>query len=247
MSIGDLVFADFDLDKKPDVVMSDPEGGRIAWLANIHGPATSAIFGGQQALPLPSGPNALAVLEADGGSAPELAVALGGPGPRLGIALLRAGRDAAGALKLEEYAYLPTTVHPVSLAAADLDGDGTTDLALLATATGGDSDGSVTPFLHDADGTWRALAPMPTGQRPYRLVAGDLDGDKRSEILVSAQNSHHVNLWIAREGGAFARAPDLGCGTGPLDLELADLDGDGRLEVIVANSFSDDLSVIRLR
>jgi hypothetical protein len=90
---------------------------------------------------------------------------------------------------------------------------------------------------------------MPTGGRPHRIAVCDLDGDGRAEMLVTAQGSHHVEVWLAREGipVRFVRAPDLGVGTGPLDLITVDLDGDGRQEIVVANGFSDDVSVVRVR
>jgi hypothetical protein len=129
---------------------------------------------------------------------------------------------------------------------ADLDGDGDLDLALLATQAGGDSAAFVIPCLHAKSGEWRALERMPTGLRAYAIAAGDLDGDGRAKILVSAQNSHHVNLWT-RSGDGFARCPDIGVGTGPLGLALVDLDRDGRPELVVASAFSNQLDVVRLR
>ena len=80
------------------------------------------------------------------------------------------------------------------------------------------------------------LAPFPVGFRPYRVTCGDLDGDGRAEILVSAQNSHHVELWLTRAGDPlrFERTADLGLHGGCLDVLLADLDNDGRPEVISA-------------
>jgi hypothetical protein len=109
----------------------------------------------------------------------------------------------------------------------------------------------VIPWIAKADGSWRALDPMPTGARPFKIAACDLDGDGKAEILVTAQGSHHVELWLARAGDPvrFVRAPDLGAGTGPLDLVLVDLDGDGdgKKEIVVANGFSDDVSVIRVK
>jgi hypothetical protein len=89
---------------------------------------------------------------------------------------------------------------------------------------------------------------MPTGLRPHRIAVCDLDGDRKAEILVTAQGSHHVEVWLARDGPLhFVRAPDLGVGTGPLDVIAVDLDGDGRKEIVVANGFSDDVSVVRVR
>jgi len=93
---------------------------------------------------------------------------------------------------------------------------------------------------------WRVLERLSTGFRPFAIAAGDMDGDGRAEILVSAQNSHHVNLWT-QSGEGFARCPDIGVGTGPLGLALVDLDRDGRPELVVASGFSDELDVVRLR
>ena len=73
------------------------------------------------------------------------------------------------------------------------------------------------------------------------------DGER--EILASAQNSHHVNLWLARPGSppAFERAADLGVGLGPLGLAAADVDGDGTPEVAVACRFGDEVALVRAR
>ncbi len=96
-----------------------------------------------------------------------------------------------------------------------------------------------------------------TGARPYALRMADLDGDAIQDIVVTAQNSHHVNVWLnggpppapenARTPIHFARIADFGVGTGPLDVQLADMDGDGQVEIVVANAFSNDISVVRVR
>ena len=81
------------------------------------------------------------------------------------------------------------------------------------------------------------------------MRSGDLDGDGRTDHVVSAQNSHHLNLWLSSpgDGQRLVRMPDLGVGTGPLDVRLVDLDGDGAPEILATCGSSNEIAVIHLR
>jgi hypothetical protein len=252
---GDLLVADPRGTGELVAIATDPARDRIA-LVPLRGSEAAESTSAVTYVTLSPGPRALALLPERGGKTSLIAVALGGPGEPRGVAFLHCvSRKGTGLELVADPDALRMSLFPVSIAAADLDGDGEMDLAVLATQSGGDSQGFVVPWLHAKSGEWRALDPMPTGLLPYRIAAGDLDGDGRAEILVSAQNSHHVNLWTSigapvPPGSAaprFVRCPDLGVGTGPLDLALIDLDRDGVPELVVANAFSNDLSVIRVR
>ncbi len=245
---SDLLLVDFDGDGKVDAVVADPVANSVALLRNVTAAPGKVEFSKPRVLDNLAGPCALARLHALAG-AMSIAVASTEPVPSRGIVILRVDKGSSGEMELRDPVNLPMKQVPLSLFAADLDGDGREDLVVLATESGGDSPGFVIPWIAKADGGWRALDPMPTGQRPHRVVACDLDGDGKMEILATARFSHRVNVWIAHAGDplGFAVAPDLGAGTGPLDLKLVDLDGDGRKEIVVANVFSDDLSVIRVK
>jgi hypothetical protein len=157
-------------------------------------------------------------------------------------------KDANGALGLQELRYLKLDSPVRSLAVADFDKNGFADLAMLVSKS--DSDNSVLLAWQSKDRTWTLDASrLPTGLRAYALRTADVDRDGAVDLLCSAQNSHHVNLWLNGGGTPvyFARAPDLGAGTGPLDIEVADMDGDGHVSILVANAFSNDVSLIRVR
>ena len=262
---GSLVQTKLELDRggqPPDLVLVRPWKDGPAFALLPH-PETNAVDSmlvsfDQAALELRpgdgrfsgggAGPRALALVR-DGDEKLRVAVADGGPGEPRGVTLLDVSRKAGGELELKDPVALAMRQHPFAIASGDLDGDGRQDLAVLASESGGDSQGFVVPWLCGTDGAWRALDPMPTGGRPHRIATSDLDGDGKAEILVTAQGSHHVEVWLARAGDPvqFLRAPDIGAGTGPLDLIAVDLDGDGKDEIVVANGFSDDLSVLNVK
>jgi hypothetical protein len=242
---GDLLFADLAMDGNLEALIADPVKNRIALVTIERRKGERPNLRTPRFVDMPGGPRALALVSDRHGAAPTIAVALGGPGEPRGIAFLSVARDH-GEVVLAPTTTLRTSEFPIALAVADLDGDGDLDLALLATQAGGDSAAFVIPCLHAKSGEWRALERMPTGLRAYAIAAGDMDGDGRAEILVSAQNSHHVNLWTKIDSG-FARCADIGVGTGPLGLALVDLDRDGRPELVVASAFSSQLDVVRLR
>lgn len=187
-------------------------------------------------LELPSAPRAIAALD-DTGS--RLAVALSGPGPRVGVSIV----STTGGLSELEFLEMPEA--PLDIACGDLDGDGRDDIAVLALDRGRDAQALVIPWLRRDKG----FIPGPrerTGLRTHSIALGDLDGDGRDDVCVSAQNSHHVNLWMSRAGSplTFERLADLGLETGPLGLAFADADADGRLDLFVANAFANCVSLV---
>lgn len=179
-------------------------------------------------------PRAAAQVELDGDERAELAVL-----------------TAEAILLLDD---LSTWLEPVALAlpghrardlvAADFDGDGREDIAVLLAGASDTAPGRVAIYRAQGQGRFKLAGNAPTGFAPAAIEAGDLNGDGRAELLCAAQNSHHVNLWTSGANGELLLPlADVGAGLGPLDVHLVDLDGDGRLDLVTANNFSHDLSV----
>ena len=238
---GDLLVADLDGDGAPELVISDPEQNLLRLFTRRTKPGEEPRFEQAAQLEIPGGPGPLVAIDAS-----RIAVGLAG---RKGVAIAEVAKGADGAWILESKTLIPLSQDVRALCSADFDGDGRADLAVLLAPKDSSGAGLVVPLLGREQGAWSALEGFSTGLFPYAIAAGDLDGDGRAEILVSAQNSHQLNCWFAAPGAqtGFVRGPDLGVGTGPLGLALRDLDGDGVPEILCANHFSDSISVLRVR
>ncbi|MBL8860799.1 MAG: VCBS repeat-containing protein [Planctomycetes bacterium] len=232
-SPGDLLVLDLDGDGRFEALVTDPAASRIV-LVPIDVSAEGLVtIGAPVPQELAGTPRELA-LAGRASDRSFIAVALEAQGPRRGWALLSASRAEISETQHEALPDRPRGI------AVDL---ATSTLAWL----GGEDAASTLTVFERSTKPGFALERHSAGEgglRAYAVRAADLDGDRRTDFVVSAQNSHHLNLWLSRARG---RVADLGVGTGPLDLILVDLDGDGVSEIVVACAFSDELAVVALR
>jgi len=229
IDVTDLLLDDLDGDGALEALVADPSGGGLAWTTPSKGPNAPLMT-----LALDPAPYHLALLSLPEGKA----IACAGPGA---IHLVRWAGES-----LELVTTVATGLVAIDVCGGDFDGDGADDLALLGGEGRADGVAELLLFVRDRAGSWNELVRSKGGQRMHRLAAGDLNGDGRSDLVGTAQNSHYLALWLclsAAEGG-LVRCADVGVGTGPLDVALADLDGDGVLDIATANGFSNDISTV---
>jgi len=85
----------------------------------------------------------------------------------------------------------------------------------------------------------------PKGQGSFSVVAADLDGDKRLDLIASHSNAGTVSSFLNRGSRQFSFVGQWPVGRVPRGLGVADFDADGHLDVVVANASSHDLVVLR--
>ena len=88
-----------------------------------------------------------------------------------------------------------------------------------------------------------------TGLNPSSVVAADIDGDGRLDLVVANANDFSVAVLVNQTPPgsttpSFALRRDFAVGQGPLTVAATDLNGDGKLDLLVANSLDDTVSVL---
>jgi uncharacterized protein (TIGR03437 family) len=138
---------------------------------------------------------------------------------------------------------------PVSLVAADFNGDGKLDLAVANQLSGG-----ISVMLGNGDGTFQTPVPYLLADytaacgfscSPSSLVAMDFNADGHPDIAVLDQGTATASILINNGNGTFKAAVAYPAGQGTITyLASMDLNGDGKPDLIVANMGNPGTSAI---
>lgn len=126
------------------------------------------------------------------------------------------------------------------LAAADLNGDGLTDLAVTTV----DSIDRLHVLLAGPTRTFQAAAVYATGSRPYHVTAGDLEGDGDVDLVVANEASDDISVFRNLGNGTFTSTALLARGDSPRRIALVDLNSDGLLDLAVPCANQDLVRVL---
>ncbi|QQS34345.1 MAG: VCBS repeat-containing protein [Acidobacteriota bacterium] len=131
---------------------------------------------------------------------------------------------------------------PTGITVADFDGDGHLDVA-TSNFQNFQTGGSVSVLRGDGTGHFASHVTYPVGDRPFKLAAGDLNGDGRPELAV-AHNWQQVSVLINNGTGGFG-APLVYDQIFPWhdamyygSIALGDSDNDGDLDIFYSNTDS---------
>ncbi len=188
-------------------------------------------------------PVALAVADFNMDGNDDLAVA-GRESGNLAVILA----DGAGGFAVPQYS---STGHPspVSLVAAELDGQPGADIAV---ANRGNRSGldRISIFRNDGAGAFAAALLVPVGDEPSGIAAGDFDRDGNFDLVVSNALGNSVSMLInggvAADGTLSFTSPVEAArvGLSPQGIHVAKLQANGLDDVVTANIESNDLSVL---
>jgi hypothetical protein len=128
-----------------------------------------------------------------------------------------------------------------SLASADFNGDNAPDLAVAIS-----SGSAVAILLGDGTGHFTAApgSPVPVGGAPTSVVAANVTGDGRPDLVVAVYDpaSRRVTgfeILLGDGSGGFAEAPGSPVAilaASSVAVTAADLEGDGKADLAVANT-----------
>ena len=235
------VVADFNDDGLPDIASTnaafDLDAGPFAAVVVQFG-----LGNGSFGLGIPfrvadygADPSALAAADFDGDEAPDLAVANRGSQE----VVVLSGRGT-GAFELLRRIRVKGTA-PAAIAVTEINGDGKRDI-VVANAQSGAKDVTVIPSKKGV-GRFGSPKTYATGANAPALAVGDVDGDRKKDVVVPDDKGDTVWVLAGRGKGTFKPATRIDVEKNPHDVALADLNGDGRSDLITTNAFKNDVFV----
>ena len=134
-----------------------------------------------------------------------------------------------------------------SIAKADFNGDGKLDLAVAIYSA---STSAVAVLINDGRGGYLPAIIVATGNTPYYVATGDVNGDNKADIITANYNDGTVTVLTNNSTTTTLSASDFSsatyaAGSTVNGIAVADLDGDGALDIVVSNSTASTISVLR--
>jgi hypothetical protein len=150
---------------------------------------------------------------------------------------------------------IPMPSGPTRVAVADLDGDGKPDLIIgsiyahqITVLQNISTSGSLDTNSFAAPVTFPFVN---TAESPYWVVAGDVDGDGKIDLIAPDEAGNQVLIYRNISSGgvltsnSFAAPVAFNVGMSPRNVALRDLDGDGRPDLAVANIGDQTVSILK--
>ncbi|HXD32427.1 MAG TPA: FG-GAP-like repeat-containing protein [Pyrinomonadaceae bacterium] len=194
----------------------------------------TASFGGAANLTVGTNPRSIAVADFNGDSKLDLAVANSSPtGTDISV-LIGNGVGGFGAAT----SFVVGT-QPMSVAAADISGDGKIDLLVANRGTN-----NMSVLLGNGVGGFAAPTNFATGSGPSFVVVVDVNSDGKLDAVVANNSASDLSVLLGNGTGGFAAPTSFAAGANPGSIALSDFNGDGKVDAAVTNFTAGTVSIL---
>ena len=123
---------------------------------------------------------------------------------------------------------LQTGTKPSGVVAADFNGDGIMDLAVVNSV-----DNTVSILLGVGDGTFASQTIFATGKTPVAIAAGDFNGDGNVDLAIANQTDDTLSVLLGNGRGAFTSQSPVPINGAPYYVASGDVNNDGKADLFV--------------
>jgi len=242
-----IATTDINRDGKLDLCVANFGDGTASILLNKTAVgATAPTFAVTSTIPVGSTTPGVALGDIDADDKPDVALGNFGSGS---VAIARnTTAPGSGSTSFAPAVDFMTGANPEGIAIADFDRDGRADLAAVNFAS---STASVLLNATPPGGvpSFGSKLDLPTASRASTIVAGDLDGDGKPDLVVANNEALVISVYLSTSvaGAAlasFAERVDITVGPGPGGVAIGDLNGDGKVDLAVAHSADAAFSIL---
>ncbi len=228
-----------------DVVVADLTGDGIADLvvANYNDDTVSVLIGRgdgtflpQEVFPVGAKPYSLTVADLNGDGKPDIIVA-NSASDTVSVLLNLGGTDSH--VNFASQMNFPTGDQPISVAVADLTGNGVLDIITANAASN-----TISVLMGDGSGTFRPAQTYAVGSRPYSVAVADVTGDGKPDIITTSYGTNSVNVLLNNGNGIFGNQETFATDLSPVRTVVADVNGDGRPDLVTVSNHDSAIGVL---
>ena len=258
----DMIAADFDGDGKPDVAVTNGQGGSWSVFRNTSTSGSITYASEQNFRVGPSGQSiyGLAVGDLNRDGKPDVVVA-DRDSSKINVYINTSTSGSISFGNLSSSTTVPATTfakyvvtHPWQVKIADLDADGRPEIIVA-----GDDQQKFSYFrnIYNGSSAFNATSfatkvdvSVPSSQFLDALAIGDIDGDGKPDVIAGAQTTNVNNLQVFRNTSSapgsisFASAVTSSSAQYIWYLAVGDLDGDGKADIVAGNNGASYLTVL---
>ena len=208
----------------------------------------SVAFGPQASFAVGNEPSSIAVADFNGDNKPDL-VTVSIQSDTLSV-LLNTTAPGATAPSFAAPVTFATGVQPTSVAVGDFNGDGKLDIAV----TNYSGSSSVYVYLNTTPTgatvpSFSAPTTFAVSGQPVALVAGDFNGDHKTDLAFSDYNNGDVAVMLNQTttgatAASFAAPVTFAVGNGPESMVVGDFNGDNKPDLAVVNNNDGTVAVL---
>ncbi|CAF1308417.1 unnamed protein product, partial [Adineta steineri] len=131
---------------------------------------------------------------------------------------------------------------PFAVATADFNNDNQLDFVVANRESN-----SISIFFGYANVTFSLQGTYSTGSdsEPYTIAIGDLNNDKRLDVVVANAKADNIGIFLNYDNGSFSAQQTYSTGDGsfPIDVAIDDFNNDNILDIAVANRETSTLGI----